>query len=227
MLIHTSESGRTSNRPKADAFIRAKTELLQPPLVPEIWLYLAAESLPIWRKTEEELSTEGLPPPYWAFAWAGGQALARYLLDHPAEVAGKRVLDLAAGSGLDAIAAMKAGAASAVATDIDEFAIAAIGLNAAANGVMMAASSEDVLSGDVPDAGVIIVGDIFYERALADRALAWLTKCQAAGIAILVGDPGRSYCPKDRLTAIAEYAVPVTRELEDSEIKRTTVWRLR
>lgn len=212
---------------RAAAFIRANTELLSPPLVPEIKLYLAAESLPIWRKTEEELATEGLPPPYWAFAWAGGQALARYLLDHPAEVQGKRVLDLAAGSGLDAIAAMKAGALSAIATDIDAFAIAAIGLNAAANGVEVSASTDDVLGGGVPAADLIIVGDIFYERTLAERALAWLTRCQQHGIAILIGDPGRSYCPKDRLLAIAEYSVPVTRELEDSVIKRTTVWRLK
>ena len=213
------------------AFIAANTTLLAPPLVPELRLYLAEESLPIWRKTEEELGREGLPPPFWAFAWAGGQALARYILDHPQTVRGKRVVDLAAGSGIDAIAAMKAGAVSALATDLDAFAVAAIAANAAANGVTVSATADDLLvgggTGPVPVADVLIVGDIFYERSLAEHALRFLDRCRAAGQDVLIGDPGRSYCPRERLVAVAEYAVPVSRELEDSEIKRTMVWRLK
>jgi predicted nicotinamide N-methyase len=221
-------AGVRVNRPILDrtAFIRANTRALAPPLVPEVQLYLAEESLPIWRKTEEELQHEGLPPPYWAFAWAGGQALARYVLDEPASVAGKRVLDLASGSGLVAIAAMQAGAASVLAADIDEFARAAIALNAGLNGVAVSICGEDLLAGPPADADIVLVGDLFYEKPLAERALAWLDRCLAAGAEILVGDPGRSYCPKHRLAPICQYRVPVTRELEDAEIKQTTVWRL-
>jgi predicted nicotinamide N-methyase len=207
-------------------FIRANTRLLAPPLVPEIRLHLAEESLPIWRRTEEELEQDGLPPPYWAFAWAGGQALARYILDWPEVVRGKRIVDLAAGSGLVAIAAMRAGALSALATDIDAFAIAAIGLNAEANAVVVAASERDLLAGPPPAADVSLVGDMFYERPLAERGLAWLRQCRRQGIDVLVGDPGRSYFPKEAFTQLAQYEVAVTRELEDSEIKRGGVWRL-
>lgn len=208
-------------------FIRANTRLLTPPLVPEVQLHLAEESLPIWQKTEEQLGEEGLPPPFWAFAWAGGQALARFVLDHPEVVRGKRVIDLAAGSGLVAIAAIKAGAAAVLAAEIDAFAVAAIALNAGTNGVAIEAVERDLLGGGVPAADVILVGDLFYEKPLAERALAWLRLCQTAGLDILVGDPGRSYLPKDSLTAVAHYEVPVTRELEDAEIKRTAVWRLK
>lgn len=208
-------------------FIRANTKLLSPPLVPEVHLHLAEESLPIWQKTEEQLGEEGLPPPFWAFAWAGGQALARFVLDHPETVAGKRVIDLAAGSGLVAIAAMKAGARMVLAVEIDAFAVAAIAFNAEINAVVVEAVERDLLNSGVPDAQVILVGDLFYEKPLAERALAWLSRCQASGLDVLIGDPGRSYLPKDALTAIARYEVPVTRELEDAEIKRTAVWRLK
>lgn len=208
------------------AFIRAETRLLAPPLVPEIRLHLAEESLPIWQRTEEELGEIGLPPPFWAFAWAGGQALARHLLDHPDRVAGKRVLDFAAGSGLVGIAAMKAGAASVACADIDPFAHAAIGLNARENGVQV-----EVLTGDVigSDAGweVILAGDIAYERDLAARVFAWLEGLSARGADVWIGDPGRSYLPREKLEKVAEYGVPVSRELEDAEIKRTSVWRPR
>lgn len=207
-------------------FIRANTRPIAPPLVPEITLHLAEESVPIWEKTEEELGEMGLPPPYWAFAWAGGQALARYLLDRPDTVRGRDVLDLAAGSGLDAIAARKAGARSAHAVDIDDFAIAAIGLNAELNGVAVSAANTDLLSGPPASAEVILVGDVFYEKPLAERALAWLRLCQSAGTLVLVGDPGRSYFPRQEFVSLAHYGVPVTRELEDSTIKQTTVWRL-
>jgi predicted nicotinamide N-methyase len=200
---------------------------LTPPLVPEVLLHLAEESLPIWQKTEEQLGEEGLPPPFWAFAWAGGQALARHVLDHPETVAGKRIVDLAAGSGLVAIAAMRAGAASTVAAEIDAFAVDAIRLNAAANGVTVEAIERDLLDEGVPSADVILVGDLFYEKPLAERALVWLRRCQAHGLDILIGDPGRSYLPREALAIVARYEVPVTRELEDAEIKRTAVWRLK
>lgn len=209
------------------AFIGANTRLLAPPLVPEIRLHLAEESLPIWRRTEEELGELNVPPPYWAFAWAGGQALARYLLDHPALVAGRRVLDLGAGSGLTAIASMRAGSASVLAADIDRIALEAVMLNAAANAVDVRVTLDNLLTAP-PPAGfqVILVGDLFYERALADLAMAFIEEAGRAGVDVLVGDPGRSYFPRNRFTPMAEFSVPVTRELEDSEIKRTAVWRL-
>lgn len=210
----------------AKDFIANNTALIAPPLTPEIVLHLATESLPIWQKTEEELGALNVPPPYWAFAWAGGQALARYLLDHPELVRAKRVLDLGSGSGLVAIAAVRAGAAEVTAFDIDTLAVAAIRLNAAANGVALRASSADPLASEPPEADVILVGDLFYERELAERALAYLESAAKAGAEILVGDPRRSYFPTSRFAEVATYAVPVTRELEDNEIKRTTVWRL-
>jgi predicted nicotinamide N-methyase len=207
-------------------FIRANTEILSPPLIPEIRLHLAHEALPIWQKTEEELATLGLPPPFWAFAWAGGQALARFVLDHPETVRARHVIDLASGSGLVAIAVMKAGAASVLAADIDAFALCAIDLNARLNGVAIAATMDDLLAASPPASDMILVGDLFYERTVAERALAWLRKAQSQGSDILIGDPGRSYLPKSALEPIAEYHVPVTRELEDSEIKHSRVWRL-
>jgi predicted nicotinamide N-methyase len=211
------------------AFIRANTRLKPVPHVPEISLHVADESVPMWEKTEEELGAIGLPPPYWAFAWAGGQALARHLLDHPDIVAGKRVLDLAAGSGLVAIAAAMAGAAPVIAADIDAFTEAAIALNSEANNVYVEIIMQDLLDRAVPDTpryDVILVGDLFYERDTAARALAFLDRNAAIGTRVLIGDPGRTYLPKARLTLLAEYSVPVTRELEDMEIKRTSVWEL-
>jgi predicted nicotinamide N-methyase len=214
------------DRRSVEAFIRANTKLLTPPLVPEVRLYLAEESLPIWQKTEEELGAINVAPPYWAFAWAGGQALARYLIDNPQQVAGKRVLDLGSGSGLTAIAASKAGAQSVLATDIDLMALAAIALNAAANGVAVKTTPDDLL-GSPPAADVVLFGDLFYERALADRVLACIEMVAASGTSVLVGDPKRNYFPEHKFQAVAEYKVPVTRELEDAEIKRTAVWRYR
>jgi predicted nicotinamide N-methyase len=208
-------------------FIEANTKPLAPPLVPEIRLHLAEESLPIWQKTEEQLGEMNVPPPYWAFAWAGGQALARYLLDNPELVRGKQVLDLGAGSGLIAIAAMRAGARSVLAAEIDAFAVAAIGINAEANNVVVEAIVFDLLAGNTPGADVVLVGDLFYEKPLAERTLAWLRRCRDDGLDVLIGDPGRSYLPRDSLAAIAHYRVPVTRELEDATIKETAVWRLK
>jgi predicted nicotinamide N-methyase len=208
------------------AFIRANTAVMAPPLVPEVRLHLAHEAVPIWQKTEEELGEIGLPPPFWAFAWAGGQALARHLLDHPDIVRGRRVVDLASGSGLVGIAAMKAGADHVLAADIDGFAVTAIALNATGNDVALDITADDLLAADPPACDVILVGDLFYEKSLAERVYAWLRLADAHGAAVLIGDPGRSYLPRAKLEKLAEYAVPVTRELEDAEIKRTAVWRL-
>ncbi|MDQ8729684.1 methyltransferase [Bradyrhizobium sp. LHD-71] len=209
-------------------FIRANTRLRPVPLVGEISLHLADEAVPLWQKTEEQLSEEGLPPPFWAFAWAGGQALARYVLDHAESVAGRRTLDLASGSGLVAIAAMKAGASETTAADIDAFALAAVKLNARANNVALTCLGTDLLGSDAAQRwDTILAGDIFYERDTADRALSFLSRQATRGATVLIGDPGRSYLPKDRLMKLMEYSVPVTRELEDNEIKRTAVWTLR
>ena len=203
-------------------FIKANAALMAPPLVPEIKLYLATEVVPLWHATEEELAEIGVPPPYWAFAWAGGQALARYVLDHPELVAGKRVLDIGAGSGLVGLAARRAGAGTVLAADIDAFACAAIALNAAANNCDMDVTQADLIG--APSAwDVILVGDLFYERPLAERLLEWL---DPLGVPALLGDPGRNYFPKTRVEKLASYSVQTTRDLEDREIRETGVYRL-
>ena len=207
-------------------FIRDNTTLMAPPLVPEVQLYLAHEAVPLWQKTEEELGEMGLPPPFWAFAWAGGQALARHVLDHPEIVAGKRVIDLASGSGLVGIAAMKAGAASVLAADIDGFSVEAIRINSVANFVAVDVSGDDLLMRPATDCDVILVGDLFYEKGLAEKVFKWLEDAEARGIHTLIGDPGRSYLPRDKLAKLGEYRVEVTRDLEDAEVKLTSVWRL-
>jgi predicted nicotinamide N-methyase len=206
-----------------ESFIIANAALIAPPLVPEIRLYLATEVVPLWRATEEELEKMGVPPPYWAFAWAGGQALARYILDHPEQIMGKHVLDIGSGSGMVAIAAAKAGAASVLAADIDAFSIAAIRLNALANGVTVAVTQDDLIGAE-GDWDVILVGDLFYERPLAERLLAWL---KTLGCPALLGDPGRSYFPKDQVEPLAVYNVQTSRDLEDREIRETGVYRLK
>ena len=208
----------------ARAFILANTTLMAPPPVPEIRLHLAEEAHDLWLKTEEELGIIGLPPPFWAFAWAGGQGLARYVLDHPEKVAGRRVLDFATGSGLVAIAACRAGAASVTASDVDAWANVACRLNAAANAVLFDVTTDDVI-GRIGGFDLLLAGDVFYDREMTASLLPWFDTLAGAGVTVLVGDPGRSYCPKDRLTALAVYEVPVLTALEDSAVKRTTVWR--
>jgi predicted nicotinamide N-methyase len=208
------------------AFIRENTRILAPSHVPELQLHLADDAVSLWELTEEQLGELGLPPPFWAFAWAGGQALARYLLDHPETVRGKTVLDVASGSGLVAIAAMKAGAASALAVDIDAFAAHAAVLNAALNHVVIATSDADPVGGPT-DAEIILVGDLFYDRDVSPRVLKWLKRLERAGKSVLIGDPGRTYLPQDKLAQIAAYDIPVTRALEDAELKRAAVWKLR
>jgi predicted nicotinamide N-methyase len=216
-------SGRIVDRA---AFIRGQTRLHEIPHVPEIRLFVADEAIDIWEKTEQQLGEIGLPPPYWAFAWAGGQALARYILDHRELVRGRRVLDFAAGSGLVAIAAAMAGATAVVAADIDEFALQAIALNARENRVDIAVTGDDLLGRFTVDIDLILAGDIFYEKPTADTVLAWLQDEAARGIDVLIGDPGRCYLPISRLEHITDYRIAVQRSLEDADIKKTSVWRL-
>ena len=208
----------------AQKFILDNTALTAPPHVPEVLLHLADEAHDLWLRTEEQLAEIGLPPPFWAFAWAGGQGLARYVLDHPATVRGKSVLDFASGSGMVAIAALKAGARQVIAADIDPFCEAVTTLNLQANGVK--AEFLDVDCIDTDDGwDVVLAGDVFYDKPLADRLMPWFTTLKARGADILVGDPGRAYLPKKGLQSLAVYQVPVMRVLEDAEVKRTTVWR--
>ena len=208
------------------SFVIGNTRLVAPPLTPEIRLWLADEAAPIWLKTEDELGAIGLPPPYWAFAWAGGQALARYVLDNPALVTGRRVLDFASGSGIVAVAAVLAGASATEASDIDAFAIAAIEVNAAENKAAVIPRLENLVGVD-EGWDVVLAGDISYEKDMAANATTWLADLNRRGAEVLVGDPRRSYLALDRLECVVEYRVPVTRELEDSEIKRTGVFRFR
>ncbi len=209
---------------KAD-FIEAHTVLLPVPHAPEIRLYVADEVTELWHKTEEDLEKIGLPPPFWAFAWAGGQGLARYLLDHPETVRGKRVLDFASGSGLVGIAAMMAGAARVEAVDIDPFAAEAIRLNAAANGVELSIRCEDLV-GQSGEWDTVLAGDICYDRDMALRVLDWLKGLQASGMEVVLGDPGRAFLPKADLVELAEYRVATTRAIEDMDVKHTKVFRL-
>ena len=208
------------------AFILENTRLQTPPHTPELQLHLADEITPIWKMTEEALAEIGLPPPFWAFAWAGGQALARYILDNREVVAGQRVIDFASGSGIVGIAAMRAGAAHVLAADIDGFCGAALSLNAQANGVAVDFTDANLLDTPAPAADVILAGDICYEKPMADAVMAWLAAARARGTTVLIGDPGRSYFPRSGLTKLAEYQVATTRELEDQEVKKTSVWTL-
>jgi predicted nicotinamide N-methyase len=205
--------------------VRAETTLRSVSLVPEVRLYQASEPIGVWQRTERAAGRTGLDPPFWAFAWAGGQALARYLLDHPETVRDRQVIDIASGSGLVAIAAARAGAAAVTGYDIDPLAIAAITLNAAANGAAVLAVQADILDADGPGTDVILVADAFYERELARRVARFAGRGQARGADVLVGDFGRAYLPRDRLAPLAAYDVPGLSVLEDSDVKRTTVWK--
>ena len=207
-------------------FVRRNTTIVAPPLVPEIRLHLATEVTPIWQATEETLARSALPPPFWAFAWAGGQALARYLLDHPANVAGRSVLDLGAGSGLVAIAAAKAGARPVLAAEIDHFAAEAIAANAVLNEVAISVATEDLLNTVNLRWDVVTAGDVCYEQPMADRVIGWLRGMAARGAIVVLGDPGRAYLPCGGLVERARYVVPTSRELEDREYRETVVWEL-
>ena len=216
------------------AFIRDNTIVKPTSLVPEIRLHLADAALSLWQKTEDDLAQSGLPPPYWAFAWAGGQALARYVIDTPYLVAGKRVLDLASGSGIAGLAALWASAATVVASDIDAYAVSAIQLNAAENNLETGLDIQHrdligeptVTEGGTPLFDVVLAGDVCYEAPMAEEIVPWLRRHAAAGATVLLGDPGRSYVPKAGLVKRAEYAVPVPRDLEDGDLRRTVVWEV-
>ena len=207
-------------------FVSAYSRLAPVPYVPEIRLFMADDAFSLWEQTERELGQSEQPPPFWAFAWPGGQALARYLLDHPDLVAGRAVLDLGSGSGLTAIAAALAGASAVRASETDAFAAAAIALNANANGVQVAVNG-DVLDGDGEAADVVLAADIWYEKHLAQRALGLLTRARARGAGILIGDIGRAFLPRARMREIAAYDVPVIAELENADVKRVLILTLR
>ena len=204
-------------------FVRANTVLAAPSLVPELKLHLAAVATDLWEATEATLERTGLPPPYWAFAWPGGQALARHLLDRPEVARGKRVLDFAAGCGVAALAAAKTSAAHACASEIDDFARAAMALNARANGLTLEILDRDVLAPPAGDWELILAGDVFYEKPMADRVWPWLRAAASRGARVLVADPGRAYLPKDGLVEIARYTVPTTLDLEDRTERVTRV----
>ena len=207
------------------AFVRAYARLGRVAHVPEIRLHQADEPIGLWELTEGEFRSEQ-PPPFWAFAWAGGQALARYLLDHPTAVAGRPVLDLASGSGLVAIAAARAGAARVRAVDVDPMAVAALALNARANGVAVSGELGDILDGEAGDAQVVLAGDVFYSAAMANRVLRFLLRAARGGARVLVGDPDRAFLPRARFRMLASYQVPVPPALETVGVKHTTVWEL-
>lgn len=209
-------------------FILQNTRLTRPTLVPEIKLHLADASMPLWQKTVDDLEGIGIEPPYWAFAWAGGQALARYLCDNPPIVTQKRVYDLGAGSGLTAIAAANSGAFSVTAVDIDPLARAAIALNSAHNGASLRISAADLTSGTtVPPCDILLIGDLFYEFKLASNVLSLAKRCRDAGMLVLTGDPQRNYFPVEHFELLSEYMVPVSRDLEDTDFKKTAVWGMK
>ncbi len=207
------------------AFIAQNSRIETPRLVPELRLHLASELLPIWQASEAWMQREGLPPPFWAFAWAGGQALARYLLDNPDLVRGQAVLDFAAGSGLQGFAAKLAGAARVEAVEIDPFACAAIAMNAALNDLEIEVREEDLISRD-EGWPVVLAGDVCYERPMAEAVMNWLRALSARGALVLMGDPSRTYLPREGLEKLAHYAVPTTREIEDSDLRNAGVWRV-
>lgn len=221
---HTTDPSRLMNTDSA-AFIRANTTLLSPPLVPEVKLHLAGDVTPLWEATEAEIGCVNPPPPYWGYAWPGGQAVARFVLDRPELVAGKRVLDFAAGSGVVGIAAALRGGAVRAA-EIDRLAVAAITLNAALNSVELDVADDDVVGRDLPEVEVVLAGDVCYERPMAERVLSWLRLLVARGCVVLLGDPGRAYLPGRGVEALATYTVPTSLDLEDREERITTVYRL-
>ncbi len=205
--------------------MRRETKVASAALVPDLRLHLADAALGLWQATETVLDRIGLPPPYWAFAWPGGQALARYLLDHPATVLGRTVLDFGAGCGIAALAASCAGATRVIAAEIDDFAAAAIRLNAALNGLTIEIATDDVLARP-PDVELLLLGDMCYERPLAERATAWARAAARAGVTVLLADPGRAYRPTTGLEELARYVVPTSLDLEDRTERETVVWRL-
>lgn len=208
------------------AFIKAETAVRPVPHAPEILLHVADEAMDLWQKTEEELEALGLPPPFWAFAWAGGQALARYILDNPELVKGKTVLDLASGSGIVAIATMISGASHCLAVDVDPFSAHAVKANSDLNKVSVESVTADITADPVPEVDILFCGDVFYEEPMTKKILPFLSRALAAGKDVFVGDPGRSYLPRERLEVLATYQVETIASLEDADIKKSSVFRL-
>ena len=218
--------GVATLRPDPLTFIAANTRLLPVPGLPAIRLYTAHEATGLWRLAEPGPDGAEPPPPYWAFPWGGGMALARFIGERPETVKGRQVLDLGSGSGLVGIAAMLAGAASLTAADIDPFALAATILNAAANGVAATVLGGDITGGEPPAADLVLAGDVFYEAAVAARMLPFLDRCLASGAAVLIGDPGRTYLPRARLRLLAEYPVPDIGKVEGATRRPSGVYAL-
>lgn len=206
--------------------VLANTVLQRPPHVPELRLHLAEDVIVLWQLLEHELERSGTQPPFWASAWAGGQAVARHVLDQPGLVAGRSVLDLASGSGLCAIAAGMSGAASVTASDIDEFSVAAIRENAAANGVAVHVVQDDLLADEPPDVDLVLAGDVCYERDMAERVLAWLRTCRRRGVEVLLGDPGRAFLPPDVLVEVGRYEVTGDPIMENQGMPDARVYTL-
>lgn len=211
----------------ARELVLSRTTVSAPPLVPELRLHLAGDMDEAWASLQAELDDGTLPPPFWAFAWLGGQAVARYVLDTPTLVAGLRVLDLATGSGLCALAARRAGATAVTAVDVDPVAVTAVALNAALNGLHVEATCTDLLGGEPPAVDVVLAGDVFYDAEMSERVQPWLRTASAAGARVVVGDPGRHYLPRAGLTEVAAYDIPTSRELEGVEVKRVRAYELR
>jgi predicted nicotinamide N-methyase len=220
-------------------FVLGQTQIGATPLVPEIALRLGSESILLWDRIEQAFDAAQVGPPYWAFAWAGGQALARYLLDNPGIVTGRRVLDLASGSGIAGLAAKKAGAAHVINNDVDQLAAIAIALNAQLNALSVEVNTGDLLAVDVvfnvANVDVVLVGDGFYDHALSPRVMTFVQRCRRAGALVLIGDPGRMDLPIEQLTKICDYAVPVTKGNqytaaaepgEEKDLRRAAVWSL-
>jgi predicted nicotinamide N-methyase len=207
-------------------FVRANTSLTTVPLLPEMNLHLAPEMTPVWQALEDYWQIKNVAPPFWAFAWPGGQGLARYILDNPQEVSGKRVLDFAAGSGMAAIAAHKSGARRVMAADIDPLAQVAIQMNASRNGAAVGCLRQLDMEKAPADCDVILAGDVCYEQAMSSVALRWLRICACEGVKVLLSDPGRAYVPESGLKELARYVVPVNRDLEDRDTRDVTVWEM-
>ncbi len=207
-------------------FIRTQTEIAPAGIVPEIKLHLATEVTPLWQLTEERLREGDLPPPFWAFAWPGGQGMARYILDNPDLVRGKRIVDFGAGSGIAAIAAMQAGAKSALAVDIDTLALTSITLNAELNNVKVDIAEGLDLEKPYTKADIIFAGDICYQQSMSTKLTRWLYLCIAKGVVAYIADPGRAYVPHDGLTKLTSYDVPTSRDLEDQDMRVVSVWRM-
>jgi len=208
------------------AFIRSQTEIKSPTIVPEISLHLVTEVMPLWQYTEDRLQQADLPPPFWAIAWPGGQGIARYILDHPELVRGKRVVDFASGSGIAAIAAIKAGAKQVLAVDIDPLALEAIKLNAENNQTEVLVSDHMDMSKAYTKADIILAGDICYQQSMSTTLTRWLRLCIEEDMTVLLADPGRAYVPQEGLIELMSYDVPTSRDIEDKDMRTVTVWRM-